>query len=105
MLSFAVFFADEAAACVTRVDAPDAATAEALVMEEHPGAKVHAVDGATVTEENRVRLLAAWLEGERSELGGAAARPQSVQHPDPDPPQQSHRHHRQSKHSKALKLF
>jgi hypothetical protein len=28
---------------------------------------------------------------------------QSVQHPDPDPPQQSHRHHRQ--HSEALKLF
>jgi len=46
---------------VTRVEAPDAATAEAMVMEEHPGAKVHAVDGATVTEENRVRMLGAWL--------------------------------------------
>ena len=61
--SFAVFFADEAAVGVTRVDAPDAATAEEMVMEEHPGAKVHAVDGATVTEENRVRLLAMWMRG------------------------------------------
>ena len=61
MPPFAVFFADEAAVGVTRVDAPDAATAEAMVMEEHPGAKVHAVDGATVTEENRVRMLGAWL--------------------------------------------
>jgi len=32
-----------------------------MVMEEHPGAKVHAVDGANVTEENRVRMLGAWL--------------------------------------------
>jgi len=61
MLPYAVFFADEAAVGVTRVDAPDAATAESLVMEEHPGAKVHAVDGATVTEENRVRMFGAWL--------------------------------------------
>jgi len=58
---FAVLFRDELAVGVTRVDAPDAATAEAMVMEEHPGAKVHAVDGATVTEENRVRMLGAWL--------------------------------------------
>jgi len=61
MPPFAVFFADEVAVGVTRVDAPDAATAEAMVMEEQPGAKVHAVDGATVTEENRVRMLGAWL--------------------------------------------
>ena len=61
MAPFAVFFADEAAVGVTRVEAPDAATAEAMVMEEHPGAKVQAVDGAAVTEENRVRLLGAWL--------------------------------------------
>jgi len=32
-----------------------------MVMEDHPSAKVHAVDGATVTEENRVRLLGACL--------------------------------------------
>jgi len=61
MPPFAVFFADEAAVGLTRVDAPDAATAEAMVMEEHPGAKVHAVDGATVTEENRIRMLGVWL--------------------------------------------
>ena len=40
-----------------------------------------------------------------NELGGAAARQQSVQHPDPDPPQQRHRHHRQSQDRKALKLL
>ena len=37
--------------------------------------------------------------------GGAAPMQQLVQHPDPDPPQQSHRHHRQSQYRKALKLF
>jgi len=46
---------------VTHVDAQDAATAEAMVMEEHPGANVHAVDGATVTDENRVRMPGALL--------------------------------------------
>ena len=61
MLPFAVFFADVAAVGVTRGDAPDAARAQAMVMEEHPGAKVHAVDGAAVTEENRIRMLGAWL--------------------------------------------
>jgi len=58
---FAVFFADEAAVGVTRMDAPDAATAEAMVMEVHTAAKVHAVDGAQVSEENRVRIVAAWI--------------------------------------------
>jgi len=58
---FAVLFRDELAVGVTRVEAASAAAAEAMVMEEHPGAKVHAVDGATVTEENRVRMLGAWL--------------------------------------------
>jgi len=61
MLPFAVFFADEAAVGITRVEASDAAGAEALVLEQHPGGRVHAVDGALVTEENRVRLLAAWM--------------------------------------------
>ena len=61
MPSFAVFFADEAAVGITRVEAADAAAAEALVLEEHPGGKAHAVDGALVTEENRVRMLGAWL--------------------------------------------
>lgn len=59
MLSFAVFFADEAAVGITRVEATDAAAAEALVLEDHPGGRVHAVDGALVTEENRVRMLGA----------------------------------------------
>ena len=61
MLSFAVFFADEAAVGLTRVDAPEQAKAEGMVMEEHPGAKLHAVHGATVPEENRVRLLSVGL--------------------------------------------
>jgi len=57
MLPFAVFFANEPAGGMTRVDAPDSATAEVMAKEEHPGAKVHVVDGATVTEENRGRTL------------------------------------------------
>jgi len=61
MLSFAVFFADEAAVGITRVEAADAAAAEALVLGQHPCGRVHAVNGATVSEENRVRLLAAWM--------------------------------------------
>jgi len=61
MLSFAVFFADEAAVGMSRVEAADAAAAEALVLDQHPGGRVHAVDGALVSEENRVRLLAAWM--------------------------------------------
>jgi len=46
---------------MSRVEASDAAAAEALVIDQHPGGRVHAVDGALVTEENRVRLLAAWM--------------------------------------------
>ena len=37
------------------------AAAEALVLDQHPGGRAHAVDGALVSEENRVRLLAAWM--------------------------------------------
>jgi len=61
MPSFAVFFSDEAAVGMTRVEASDAAAAEALVLEQHPGGRAHAVDGAPVSEENRVRMLGAWL--------------------------------------------
>lgn len=43
------------------MEAADAAAAEALVLEEHPGGTAHAVDGALVTEENRIRMLGAWL--------------------------------------------
>lgn len=35
--------------------------AEALVLEQYPGGRVDAVDGALVSEGNRVRMLAAWL--------------------------------------------
>lgn len=41
---YADFCTDEAAVGMTRVEAVDAAAAEALVMEEHPGGRVHAVD-------------------------------------------------------------
>lgn len=58
MPPFAVFFADEAAVGMTRVEAADAAAAEALVLGQHPGGRVHAVDCALVSEENRVRMLA-----------------------------------------------
>ena len=59
MLPFAVFFSDDAAVGMTRVEAADAASADALVLEDNPGGKAHAVDGALVTEENWVRMLGA----------------------------------------------
>ena len=62
MPTFAVLFADEAAVGITRVEAADAAAAEALVLEEHPGGRTHAVGDAFVTEENRVQMLGTWLE-------------------------------------------
>ena len=63
MPKFAVFFADDAAVGVTRVEASDAAAAEALVLHDHPDGTVKAVDGALVTDENRHRMLAAWVRG------------------------------------------
>ena len=61
MASFAVFFCDAAAIGLQRVEAADVAEAEQMVLDQHPDAEVHAVDGALVTEENRHRLLAAWV--------------------------------------------
>jgi hypothetical protein len=49
------------------VEAADAAAAEGMVLDQHPDAQVHAVDGVLVSDENRHRLLAAWA---REELGG-----------------------------------
>ncbi len=59
MPRFALFFADEAAVGMRPVEAAGAAAAEALVLEPHPGGRLHAVDGALVSEENRFRMLAA----------------------------------------------
>jgi len=56
-----VLFRDDLAVGVTRLEAASAAAAEALVLDQHPGGRVHVVDGATVSEENRVRMLAAWM--------------------------------------------
>ncbi len=66
MTSYAVFFIDPAAIGLQRVQATDAAAAEAMVLDQHPDAQVHAVDGALVTEENRHRMLAAWVRGQSS---------------------------------------
>ena len=63
MTSYAVFFVDAAAIGLQRVEPSDAAAAEGMVLDQHPDAQVHAVDGALVTEENRHRLLAAWVRG------------------------------------------
>ena len=63
MASFAVFFADDAAIGMERIEATDAAAAEAMALVLHPDAQVHAVDGALVTAENRVRLLGEWVKG------------------------------------------
>ena len=63
MTSYAVLFIDPVAIGLQRLDAPDAAAAEAIVLDQHPDAQVHAVDDALVTEENRHRMLAAWVMG------------------------------------------
>ncbi len=60
MPRFAVFFADDAAIGMEQIEATDAAAAEAMARELNPGALVHAVDGALVTEANRQYLLADW---------------------------------------------
>ena len=60
MTSYAVFFIDPAAIGLQRVEAADAAAAEDMVLDQHPDAQVHAVDGALVTDENRHRLLTSW---------------------------------------------
>ena len=62
MTSYAVLFIDPAAIGLQRLDAPDAAAAEAMVLDQHPDAQVQALDGALVTEENRHRMLAAWVQ-------------------------------------------
>ena len=62
MPKFAVFFADDAAVGVTRVEASDAAAAEAQVLRDHPDGSVKAVGDEQVTAENRHRMLAKWME-------------------------------------------
>ena len=61
MTQFAVFFSDPAAIGPQRLDAPDAAAAESMVLDQRPDAQVHAVDGALVHERNSQQLVAAWL--------------------------------------------
>jgi hypothetical protein len=62
MTKFAVFFADDAAVGVTRVEASDADAAEALVLRDHPDGSVKAVGDERVTAENRHRMLAKWIQ-------------------------------------------
>ncbi len=62
MPKFAVFFADDAAVGVTRVEASDADAAEALVLRDHPDGSVKAVGDEQVTAENRHRMLAKWMQ-------------------------------------------
>lgn len=71
MASYAVFFAYEAAIGLERIEAADAAAAEAMELELHPDAQVHAVDGVLVTEANRVRLLGEWVRGQPQRPAGA----------------------------------
>jgi hypothetical protein len=42
-----------------------------MVLDQHPDAQVHAVDGALVSEENRHRMLAAWVRDPRQRPTGA----------------------------------
>jgi len=62
MTKFAVFFADDAAVGVTRVEASDANAAEALVLRDHPDGSVKAVGDEQVTAENMRRMLAKWMQ-------------------------------------------
>ena len=62
MPKFAVFFADDAAVGVARVEASDAAAAEAQVLHDHPDGSVKAVGDEKVTAENRHRMLAKWMQ-------------------------------------------
>ena len=55
MLLYAVFFADEAAVGMTRVEASDAAASEALVLDQHPGG-VNLVNRRLLAGENEVIL-------------------------------------------------
>ena len=64
MPSYAVFFIDPAAIGLQRVEAANAAAAEQVVLDQHPDAEVHAIDGALVKEENRHLLLAKWMRGD-----------------------------------------
>jgi hypothetical protein len=62
MPKFAVFFADDAAVGMTRVEASDAAAAEAQVLRDHPDGTVKAVGDEQVNAENRHRMLAKWMQ-------------------------------------------
>ncbi len=62
MPKFVVFFADDAAVGVTRVEASDAAAAEAQVLHDHPDGSVKAVGDEQVTAENRRRMLSKWMQ-------------------------------------------
>jgi hypothetical protein len=62
MPKFAVFFADDAAVGVTRVEASDVEAAEALVLRDYPDGSVKAVGDELVTAENRHRMLAKWMQ-------------------------------------------
>jgi hypothetical protein len=60
---FAVFFRDPAAIGLQRVEAADEGAARSLVLDLHPAAEVGVVPGNEVTDDNRHRLLAAWVRG------------------------------------------
>ncbi len=71
MTSCAVFFMDPAAIGLQRLDAPDAAAAEGMVLDQHPDAQMHTLDGALVNEESRHRMLEAWIKDPRQRPTGA----------------------------------
>ncbi len=58
-----MFFADDAAIVVPRVEASDADAAEALVLRDHPDGSFKAVVDDQVTDEERQRMLEKWMKG------------------------------------------
>ena len=104
MPQFAMFFSVDDGFGIELVQALDAGHAQDIAGTQHPTGWLSAVPAELLDVKDRHKRLVALLRVE-GEPGGAAARQQSVQHPDPDTPQQSHWHDRQGKHGKALKLF
>ncbi len=60
---FLVFFTDEIAHGMQPVEAPDAAAAEAVILDLNPDARVGAVLDDGVDAAGRHRLLAEWIRG------------------------------------------
>ena len=84
----------------TAQQALDADHAQDIARAQHPTGRLSAVPAELLDGQDPSQAA------QGVALGGGVSWVQLqhlVQHPNPDPPQQSHRHNRQGKHSEALK--